>query len=65
MAQGLTSRGEDFSAWYNEIVQKADLADYSPVRGCMVIKPYGYELWERPGSASCWPATSPHHANEL
>lgn len=46
MAQGLTSRGEDFSAWYNEIVQKADLADYSPVRGCMVIKPYGYELWE-------------------
>jgi prolyl-tRNA synthetase len=46
MAQRLTSRGEDFSAWYNEIVQKADLADYSPVRGCMVIKPYGYELWE-------------------
>ncbi len=46
MAQRLTPRGEDFSAWYNEIVQKADLADYSPVRGCMVIKPYGYELWE-------------------
>lgn len=46
MAQRLASRGEDFSAWYNEIVQKADLADYSPVRGCMVIKPYGYELWE-------------------
>lgn len=46
MAQRLASRSEDFSAWYNEIVQKADLADYSPVRGCMVIKPYGYELWE-------------------
>jgi prolyl-tRNA synthetase len=46
VAQKLTSRGEDFSAWYNEIVQRADLADYSPVRGCMVIKPYGYELWE-------------------
>ncbi len=46
MAQRLTSRSEDFSAWYNEIVQRADLADYSPVRGCMVIKPYGYELWE-------------------
>ncbi|HUV74304.1 MAG TPA: aminoacyl--tRNA ligase-related protein, partial [Anaerolineae bacterium] len=46
MAQRLASRGEDFSAWYNEIVLKADLADYSPVRGCMVIKPYGYELWE-------------------
>jgi prolyl-tRNA synthetase len=36
----------DFAEWYNEIVRKADLADYSPVRGCMVIKPYGYELWE-------------------
>jgi prolyl-tRNA synthetase len=46
MAQKLASHSEDFSAWYNEIVQKADLADYSPVRGCMVIKPYGYELWE-------------------
>jgi prolyl-tRNA synthetase len=46
MAQGLTRRSEDYSAWYNEVVQKTDLADYSPVRGCMVIKPYGYELWE-------------------
>jgi len=47
MAEFLTSQSEDFSKWYNEIVQKADLADYSPVRGCMVIKPYGYTLWER------------------
>ncbi len=47
MADFLTSQGEDFSKWYNEIVQKADLADYSPVRGSMVIKPYGYTLWER------------------
>jgi prolyl-tRNA synthetase len=46
MARRLTSRSEDYSAWYNEIVQRADLADYAPVRGCMVIKPYGYELWE-------------------
>jgi prolyl-tRNA synthetase len=46
MAQRLASPEEDFSAWYNEVVQQADLADYSPVRGCMVIKPYGYELWE-------------------
>jgi len=46
LTQKLASHSEDFSAWYNEIVQKADLADYSPVRGCMVIKPYGYELWE-------------------
>lgn len=47
MADFLTPQHEDFSKWYNEIVQKADLADYSPVRGCMVIKPYGYTLWER------------------
>ncbi len=46
MADFLTSQSEDFSKWYNEIVQKADLADYSPVRGSMVIKPYGYTLWE-------------------
>ncbi|MBN1259105.1 MAG: proline--tRNA ligase, partial [Anaerolineae bacterium] len=47
MTDFLTSQNEDFSKWYTEIVQKADLADYSPVRGCMVIKPYGYTLWER------------------
>lgn len=47
MADFLTPQQEDFAKWYNEIVQKADLADYSPVRGCMVIKPYGYTLWER------------------
>ena len=43
---GLTSRGEDFSAWYNEVVQQAELADYSPVRGSMVIRPWGYGIWE-------------------
>ena len=42
----LTPQGEDFSAWYNEVVLRAELADYSPVRGCMVIRPYGYRLWE-------------------
>jgi prolyl-tRNA synthetase len=42
----LTPRAEDFSAWYNEVVLRAELADYSPVRGCMVIRPYGYRLWE-------------------
>jgi len=46
MADKLTPRGEDFSKWYNEIVQRAELADYSPVRGSMVIRPYGYSLWE-------------------
>jgi prolyl-tRNA synthetase len=43
----LTPRAEDFSAWYNEAVLRAELADYSPVRGCMVIRPNGYGIWER------------------
>jgi prolyl-tRNA synthetase len=43
---GITSRAENYSDWYNELVIKADLADYSAVRGCMVIKPHGYALWE-------------------
>ncbi|MBT8488364.1 MAG: proline--tRNA ligase, partial [Gemmatimonadetes bacterium] len=42
----LTSRSEDFSAWYNELVQRAELADYSPTRGSMVIRPWGYGIWE-------------------
>jgi prolyl-tRNA synthetase len=42
----LTTQAENFSEWYNQIVQKADLADYAPVRGCMVVKPYGWALWE-------------------
>jgi prolyl-tRNA synthetase len=44
--KALTPRADDFSAWYNEAVLRAELADYSPVRGCMVIRPYGYRLWE-------------------
>jgi prolyl-tRNA synthetase len=43
----LTTRAEDFSAWYNETVLRAELADYSPVRGCMVIRPRGYGIWEK------------------
>ncbi len=43
----LTPRAQDFSAWYNEVVLRAELADYSPVRGCMVIRPDGYGIWER------------------
>ena len=46
MGKGLTSRNEDYSQWYNELVTKADLAEHSAVRGCMVIKPYGYSIWE-------------------
>jgi len=47
MAKNLTTREEDYSKWYNELVVKADLAENSGVRGCMVIKPYGYAIWER------------------
>jgi prolyl-tRNA synthetase len=47
MGKELTSRSEDYSKWYNELVVKADLADHSAVRGCMVIKPYGYGIWEK------------------
>lgn len=42
----LPTRSEDFSEWYNQLVLRADLADYAPVRGCMVVKPYGWALWE-------------------
>lgn len=47
MAKDLTTREKDYSQWYNEIVSKADLAEHSAVRGCMVIKPYGYAIWEK------------------
>jgi prolyl-tRNA synthetase len=46
MAQKYTTREEDYSKWYNELVYRADLAEHSDVRGCMVIKPYGYAIWE-------------------
>lgn len=47
MSKGLPKRSEDYSSWYNELVKRADLAENSPVRGCMVIKPYGYSIWEK------------------
>ena len=47
MSKNLTSRAQDYSKWYNELVVKADLAENSAVRGCMVIKPYGYAIWEK------------------
>src|SRR4026208_951221 len=46
MSKGITTRAEDYSQWYNDLVLKGGLADYSAVRGCMVIKPYGFALWE-------------------
>ncbi|HEY9384807.1 MAG TPA: proline--tRNA ligase [Gemmatimonadales bacterium] len=45
--KALTPRAQDFSAWYNEVIMRAELADYSPVRGCMVIRPNGYAIWEQ------------------
>jgi len=47
MAEKITPRSEDFSQWYQDIVLQAKLADYSPVKGCMVIRPNGYSIWER------------------
>nr|MBS0038389.1 proline--tRNA ligase [Saprospiraceae bacterium] len=46
MSKGITKKEENYSQWYNDIVKKAGLADHSPVRGCMVIKPHGYAIWE-------------------
>jgi prolyl-tRNA synthetase len=46
-SKALTTRADDFSAWYNDLIQRAQLADYSPVRGCMVIRPNGYAIWEQ------------------
>lgn len=46
MAKGLPKRSEDYSKWYTELVQRAELADYAPVKGCMVIRPYGFAIWE-------------------
>ncbi len=51
MSKGLPKRAEDYSGWYNELVKKADLAENSPVRGSMVIKPYGFSIWENMQSA--------------
>src|SRR5256886_16651638 len=45
-AQGITPRAQDFSEWYGDVIMQAQLADYSPVRGCMVIRPHGYRIWE-------------------
>ena len=46
MVEAITSRDVDFAKWYTDIVKKAELVDYSGVKGCMVIRPYGYAIWE-------------------
>ena len=45
--EAITARDENFSQWYTDIVLKAELCSYSPVRGCMILRPYGYAIWER------------------
>ena len=47
MTKGITSKEQDYSAWYNDIILKAEMADYAPVKGCMVIRPHGYAIWEK------------------
>jgi len=46
MAEGVTPRSKEYSRWYQDIIREAELADYGPVRGTMVIRPYGYAIWE-------------------
>ncbi|SVD56165.1 uncharacterized protein METZ01_LOCUS409019, partial [marine metagenome] len=46
MSKGVTPQSKDYAAWYTDVIIKAGLADYGPVKGTMVIKPYGYALWE-------------------
>ena len=46
MVTAITSMEDDFAQWYTDIVKKADLIDYSSVRGCMILRPYGYAIWE-------------------
>ena len=43
----ITPRSEDFSQWYTDVIKQTELCDYAPVRGCMIIRPYGYAIWER------------------
>jgi len=65
MVEKLTPRSEDYSAWYNEVVLRAGLADYAPVRGCMVVKPYGTALWENIQQALDWRFKATGHQNAL
>src|SRR3978361_11270 len=63
MSKGVVSKDEDYSQWYNDLVIKADMAEYSPVRGCMIIKPYGYAIWEKMQAAFDKIFKDPGHSN--
>ena len=67
MGKELPTRSEDYSLWYNKLVEKADLAEHSDVRGCMIIKPYGYSIWEKmqaQGSGGTFVLLSTHPSDE-
>ena len=49
MVEAITSMDQDFAQWYTDICKKADLIDYSAVKGCLIIRPYGYAIWEQNG----------------
>src|SRR4026208_1857595 len=59
----ITPRSKDFSRWYLDLVRRAELADYSPVKGCMVIRPYGYAIWELIQQAFDREVQAPGHVN--
>jgi len=63
MSEKITSRSQNYSEWYTDVVLKAELADYAPVRGCMVIRPYGYGIWENIQQALDWRFKATGHAN--
>jgi prolyl-tRNA synthetase len=63
MAQNVTARSKDYAQWYLDVINAAGLADYSPVRGCMVIKPHGYAIWERLQQELDWRFKATGHVN--
>src|SRR5258708_39168781 len=59
----LPTRAQDFSEWYNQVVLKAQLADYPPARGCMIVRPYGWALWENIRAGLEKRSNAPRHQN--
>ena len=65
MSKGVTPQSKDFSAWYTDVVLKAGLADYGPVKGTMVIKPYGFVLWDNIKESFDGMIKETGHVNEI
>ena len=53
MSKGVTPKSENYSKWYTDVITKAELADYGPVKGTMIIRPYGYQIWENIKTSRC------------